>query len=146
VGNQQIKAETIRSTPYTKGVKHDMRKSLSIIAMALAILLTPLAAFADEAAPATSARGVVNINTADASQLAYLPGVGPKSAERIVAWRKENGPFRKASDLMQVKGIGDKTFATMSPYVVVDGKTTLTSKQQGPRRATKRAKSSPQAQ
>jgi competence protein ComEA len=87
-----------------------MRKSLSIVALAVAILLTSLSAFADEAAPAGTSRGVVNINTADASQLAYLPGVGPKAAERIVAWRKDNGPFRKATDLMQVKGIGRPTW------------------------------------
>lgn len=125
-----------------------MRKSLSIVSIILAILLTPFAAFADDAAQASSPKGlVININSADASQFALLPRVGPKAAERIVAYRKENGPFKKTTDLMQVKGIGDKTFEMLAPYLVLEGKTTLASKQQGPRRGKRASKSaSPQAQ
>ncbi len=109
-----------------------MRKSLHIVTLALLIAAVSTAAFAD-AAPA-AASGVVNINTADASQLSLLPRVGAKAAERIIAYRGEHGPFKKASDLMQVKGIGAKTFERMSQYVSVDGKTTLGSKVQSPRK------------
>jgi competence ComEA-like helix-hairpin-helix protein len=69
----------------------------------------------------------VNINTASATELAYLPRIGPKVAERIVAYRKEK-PFARAEDLMEVKGIGEKLFLTLKPYVAVSGNTTLTSK------------------
>jgi competence protein ComEA len=65
-------------------------------------LSTP--AFAD-AETVAAPSGVVNINAADATQLALLPRVGEKAAERIIAWRTEHGPFKKTSDLMQVKGI-----------------------------------------
>jgi competence protein ComEA len=72
--------------------------------------------------------GVVNVNTADASQLALLPRIGPKAAERIIEYRTEHGPFKKTTDLMQVKGIGAKTFEGLSLYVAVEGKSTLTTK------------------
>jgi len=103
-----------------------MRKSLPIFTLALVLLALSTAAFADAESAAPS--GVVNINSADASQLTLLPRVGPKVAERIVAYRKDNGPFRKTSDLMQVKGIGAKTYELLAPHVTVDGKTTLSSK------------------
>ena len=113
-----------------------MRKSLTAIATSMLILFALTgAAMADEGSAATSSAGVVNINTADATQLALLPRVGPKAAERIIEYRKANGGFKKTTDLMQVKGIGDKTFAMLSPYLVVEGKSTLAEKQHGPRKA-----------
>ena len=52
----------------------------------------------------------VNINTADAATLdRVLHNVGPSKAEAIVAWRKDNGPFRSPEQLAQVKGIGLRT-------------------------------------
>lgn len=49
----------------------------------------------------------VNVNTADAATIAAsLNGVGPAKAEAIVAYRKDNGPFKSADQLAQVKGIG----------------------------------------
>jgi competence protein ComEA len=104
-----------------------MRKSLHIFTLALVFLSISMAASAAE--PAGSApSGVVNVNTADASQLALLPRVGEKAAQRIIEYRTEHGPFKKTTDLMQVKGIGAKTFEGLSPYVAVEGKTTLSTK------------------
>lgn len=112
-----------------------MRKSLHIITLALIVAVMSTAVFADDAAPVSSASaGVVNVNSADASQLALLPRVGPKAAERIIAYRTEHGPFKKTSDLLQVKGIGAKTFERLSQYVTVEGKTTLSSKISSPRK------------
>lgn len=52
----------------------------------------------------------VNVNTADVKALAKnINGVGPKKAQAIVTYRKSNGPFRSVSDLVKVKGIGQKT-------------------------------------
>lgn len=110
-----------------------MRKSLQIFTLALMVAAVSAAAFAD-AAPAAAPSGVVNINSADASQLSLLPRVGAKAAERIIAYRTEHGPFKKTTDLMQVKGIGAKTFERLSQYVAVEGKTTLGSKVQSPRK------------
>ncbi len=108
-----------------------MRKSHSMV---LAVLLA-LVAFAASAQDAPPPAGVVNINTATAEQIAYLPGIGPKTAERIVAFREEKGGFKKPTDLMQVKGIGDKTFERLSPYISTEGKTTLSTSIRMPRKA-----------
>ncbi len=106
-----------------------MRKSPHILFIAIALFSLCAAAFADDV-PAAS--GVVNINTADAAQLALLPRVGASAAERIVQYRTEHGPFAKATDLMQVKGFGEKSFERLRPYIAVDGKTTLTAKVKSP--------------
>jgi competence protein ComEA len=59
-------------------------------------------------APAAIA-GPVNVNTADAKTLAReLDGVGMAKAEAIVSYREKNGPFKSASDLARVKGLGKK--------------------------------------
>jgi competence protein ComEA len=109
-----------------------MRKSLNTLILTLVV--AALAATALAAEPAPSGTGVVNINTADASQLALLPRVGEKAAQRIIDYRGEHGPFKKTSDLMQVKGIGAKTFEGLSAYLSVEGKTTLSAKVRSPRK------------
>jgi competence protein ComEA len=92
-------------------------------------------ALAEEAAPAGgSQQGVVNINTADAAQLSLLPRVGEKAAQRIIEYRTQNGPFKKTSDLMQVKGFGAKTFERLAPYISLSGQTTLAKKIASPRK------------
>jgi competence protein ComEA len=120
-----------------------MRKSHCIF-LSLIIATLCASAFAadvEKIAPA----GVININTAEASQLSLLPRVGLKAAQRIVDYRTQHGPFHKATDLMQVKGFGEKTFARISSYVTLDGKSTLTAKVQGPRKArTPRARANRQ--
>lgn len=80
------------------------------------------------AAPAFAADGVVNVNTADEDQLALLPRVGPAIAGRIAEHRETNGEFAGTEELMLVRGIGEKTFELMEPWVTVDGETTLTDK------------------
>jgi competence protein ComEA len=117
-----------------------MRKSLPIIVTSFLILSLSLAAFADDAKSATMPTGVVNINTADVAQLSLLPRVGAKAAQRIIEYRNQHGAFAKTSDLMQVKGIGDKSFQRLSSYLTVEGKSTLTAKVRSPR-SGKRAKS-----
>jgi competence protein ComEA len=51
---------------------------------------------------------VVNINTASAAQLEELPGIGPVLAERVVAYREQNGPFQSVDELAEVAGISDR--------------------------------------
>ena len=61
----------------------------------------------------------VNINTASAEQLQTLPGVGPALAQRILDYRKENGSFKKAEELMNVKGIGEKSYEKLKDHITV---------------------------
>ena len=72
--------------------------------------------------------GKLNLNTATEEQLMLLPTVGPAKAERIVAWRKRNGAFRRPADLRRVKGFGYKTFKRLEPYLDVKGESTLAAK------------------
>ncbi len=117
------------------------RKSPIVLVLTFAIVATAMAAFAN-AAPAAPA-GVVNINTADAAQLQLLPRVGAKAAQRIVDFRKAHGNFAKTTDLMQVKGFGEKRFQALTPYLTVDGKTTLNGKVSIPRGARKSSAKAP---
>ena len=73
-----------------------------------------------KASPATTA--IVNINTASASELDALPGIGPKVAARIVEYRQKNGPFKKIEELMNVQGIGEKNFLKLKAQISVSGK------------------------
>jgi len=111
-----------------------MRKSLHIFTLAIILLSVSAVAMAAETS-GSAPSGVVNINTADASQLSLLPRIGEKAAQRIIEYRTEHGPFKKATDLMQVKGIGAKTFEGLSAYVAVEGKTNLSGKVRSPRKA-----------
>jgi competence protein ComEA len=61
----------------------------------------------------------IDLNTADATTLELLPGVGPVLAERIIAYRREIGGFRTVDDLLDVKGIGAKTMTKIRPFVIV---------------------------
>ena len=61
----------------------------------------------------------ININTATLEELAQLSGVGTKYALRIVEFREQNGPFATPEDIMQVAGIGIKTFEANKDRIVV---------------------------
>jgi competence protein ComEA len=63
--------------------------------------------------------GKVNLNTATDEQLETLPRVGPAMAAKIIAWRTENGRFTSVDDLMNVSGIGQKTFDGLKDQVTV---------------------------
>lgn len=61
----------------------------------------------------------VNINTATAADLQKLNGIGEKKAEQIIAYREQKGSFKKIEDLMQVSGVGEKTFASLKDQLAV---------------------------
>jgi competence protein ComEA len=67
----------------------------------------------------TSAIARVELNTATLDQLDTLPGIGPVTAQAILQWRADNGPFAAVDELLEVSGIGDATLADIRPYVYV---------------------------
>lgn len=100
-------------------------KRCLIASLALAFILTlSMAASAattggNTKAPVKSASKLVNINTADTTQLATLPGIGPSLAQRIVKYRKESGAFKTPQDIGKVKGIGEKKLAKILGKITV---------------------------
>lgn len=89
-----------------------------LVVLALTVAATPGEAAAKKA-PQASPDAPVDLNTATTEALISIPGIGKVMAERIVAWREEHGPFRRVEDLMKVKGVGEKTFEKLRPYVKV---------------------------
>jgi competence protein ComEA len=70
-----------------------------------------------QAEAAATAAAPISLNTASAEQLDTLEGVGPATAAKILAWRREHGGFRSVEDLGQVPGIGPKRLAALRPRV-----------------------------
>jgi competence protein ComEA len=62
----------------------------------------------------------ININTATAEELMQLNGIGPKYAARIIEYREKHGPFKTPEGLMQVSGIGQKTFEKNQEIIIVE--------------------------
>ncbi len=78
--------------------------------MVLVLMLAPVT---------SSAQDTVNINSADSKELTSLPGIGPALAERIIEHR-ERFPFESTEDIMQVSGIGEKTYQDIEEMIAVE--------------------------
>lgn len=74
---------------------------------------------------AEGVEGKVNINTATESQLALLPGVGPKLATEIIKYRASNGDFKTVDDIKKVSGIADKKFEKIKEFITLEGDSTI---------------------
>ena len=82
---------------------------------------TTAATAAAETVPEKTVSFPVNINTADADTLTALPGIGQVLAERIVAYRRQNGPFRVIEEITKVEGIGEKKAEAILDLITVGG-------------------------
>ena len=106
---------------------HSLTKASAILLTFLILLVQVPASAVDQVASAGGEKGnmeiiahqKVNINTADTAGLTTLTGVGTQLAKRITEFRKQNGPFQKAEDIMQVKGIGIKVFDQNKDRIVL---------------------------
>jgi competence ComEA-like helix-hairpin-helix protein len=74
-------------------------------------------AFDDTEAPLPD---IINLNKADSATLVRLKGIGPVTAARIVAWRKNNGPFTTVHQLLQIHSISTNTFNSLKKHLTVD--------------------------
>ena len=80
------------------------------------------AAQVQETTPAEAPRvqsELIDLNAATGMELEALPGIGPRTAERILEYRREHGGFERIEDLMDVRGIGERTFLRLKPLVTV---------------------------
>ena len=90
--------------------------------LACAVLIgTASTVFAQQAdkPAAAAAKAAVNLNTATLDQLEGLPGVGRATAQRILEYRQKSGGFKKIEELMNVKGIGEKSFLKLKSLITV---------------------------
>jgi competence protein ComEA len=65
-------------------------------------------------------QGKINLNKATVAELTQLKGIGTQYAERIVEFREKNGPFKKPEDILNVQGIGQKTFDKNKDRITVE--------------------------
>ena len=100
------------------------RTSLALIALVCLATVSHAAQAPRAKAPAGTAATapsttMININTASATDLERLPGIGAKTASRIVEYRQKNGPFKKVEELMNVRGVGEKNFLKLRTQISV---------------------------
>jgi competence protein ComEA len=99
-----------------------MKRSALVLVAALTCISSPL--FAQRATTPPVAATVVstetiNLNTATVAQIATLPGIGAKTADLVVQYRTKNGPFKKIEEIMNVRGIGEKSFLKIKDRLTV---------------------------
>jgi comEA protein len=101
-----------------------VRSALSILTLASVLAAASGVATAQDKPPAPSASKVplkspLNINTATVAEFESLPGIGARTAARIVEYRQKNGPFKKVEELMNVPGVGEKSFLKLKPQLTL---------------------------
>ena len=101
------------------------RTMLTTVVLSCLLCALPSAALAAQSksptrsAAAAPSTAIVNLNTASASDLEGLPGIGAKTAARIVEYRQKNGPFKKVEEVMNVRGVGEKNFLKLKPQLSI---------------------------
>jgi competence protein ComEA len=100
-----------------------IRQFMSVVAVALMLAgQSPLRASQSRSEPVTKPAALVNLNTATERELEQLPGVGAATAARIIEYRQKKGPFKRIEELMNVQGIGEKSFLKLKPQITVAAK------------------------
>lgn len=87
-----------------------LKRLFIVFVLVMTLFLAPVSAFCDSH---------VNINTANAEQLATLPGIGPALAEKIIEYRADF-PFESPEDIMKVSGIGEAKFNNMKDMIALE--------------------------
>lgn len=96
----------------------------ALLALSLIFSFTPVFGAGNTKAKSSSNQAVaqvskVNINSANIDSLTQLPGIGAKTAKKIIDYRKDNGQFKSPADLLNVKGIGQKKFDKLKSHISI---------------------------
>jgi competence protein ComEA len=106
-----------------EAVSRKIAGMLLLVGSVLLVTGTGLPLWANASEPAVTGQVAVakiNINTASREELMRLKGIGPVYADRIIAHRKEQGPFQKPEDIMKVKGIGERSWEANKEVITVE--------------------------
>lgn len=96
---------------------------LTLVCVAAVLILArrpePVITLEDAKPEVTAEIEIIDLNTADAETLRSLPGIGEELARRIIEYRTQQGGFQDPSELLNIEGIGDKTYEALYPRVTV---------------------------
>jgi len=92
-----------------------------VVLVAIGFMMVAVAGAQDKGMKKTKPNtAIVNLNTATSEELEQVKGIGPKLAEKIIEYRKANGPFKRAEDIVNVQGIGTKFWEANKDRFVVE--------------------------
>jgi len=105
----------------------DRRTLIIVLALAYGVISSTAPLLAQKApargskpaAAVATSNEIINLNSATAAQIATLPGIGPKTADLIVQYRAKNGGFKKIEEIMNVRGVGEKSFLKLKSRLTV---------------------------
>jgi len=109
---------------YYRGVKTKENAELAELKAQNELLRQQLSGQAQQVAGASTSSAEsqsdkININTANATELDKIPGIGPARAADIITYRESRGGFKSLEEIKNIKGIGDKTFESMKDLITV---------------------------
>jgi competence protein ComEA len=100
-----------------------VRTLVAAIGLATWLVAPPVVTAQSKSASQTTGKpavtGTININTASLVDLQKLPGIGAKTAGRVIEYRQKNGPFKRVEELMNVRGVGEKSFLKLKSQISV---------------------------
>ena len=108
----------------SRPVRYSLGLALTLAAVLCAAAPAPVVAApkAEAGAKADAHAEPIDLNQATEADFVAVPGIGPALAQKIVEFRKQNGPFKSVEDLLKVRGIGERSFEKLRHYFVVGKK------------------------
>lgn len=116
--SEQIEEQSLRIDALEKGIK-DINDGQSLSQNTIVDSGEIAGASAKSVEESVVPSGKINLNTATASQLDTLPGIGPAYASRIIEYRSSNGGFKDIAEIQNIKGIGPKTFEKIKELITI---------------------------
>ena len=117
ISDLENKIDELETAKQTPSVTEQKPVENTLVAQEQAPVASATTETAKQSSPKIS--GKINLNTAGASQLDSLPGIGTTYAQRIIDYRTANGSFKTIEEIKNVKGIGDKTFEKFKDQISI---------------------------